>query len=98
MANYINSEKHRLVFFDNGKLVSLSPGEAYETKSLIPQLANYLEEPAPKPKKVDIVEEIEADQTSDLPDDFYVVIDDEIVEELRKEQPKPRKRRSKRQP
>ena len=82
-----------------GKLTLLAPGETIELDAVPFGYENYLAEDIVKKNEVDIADIIEH-QNSDLPDDFVVVIDDEIVDSLRKEgstqpQKKPKSRRSK---
>lgn len=88
MSKYKNIGKTSLIVSSKGNLTLVKAGESIELDSLPPGYDGYLVEELTKPVKVDISDIVEH-QTSDLPEDFVVLIDDDIVEDLRKEQEKP---------
>ena len=99
MSKYKNIAKINLMVSIKGKLTLLAPGEVIELGAIPFGYENYLTEQIEEKKEVDIADIIEH-QSGDLPEDFVVVIDDEVVDSLRKEQStqpqkKTRRRRSK---
>lgn len=47
MTKYINSEKFRIIISKGEDLISIKPGEGFESKALIPELAKYLVDDTP---------------------------------------------------
>lgn len=74
-------------------LISISPGEIIDLKFVPDQSSNILVEVIDQPIK-SLVDEIKEDQSSDLPEDYIVVVSDSIVEELEKEKSASKKSRS----
>lgn len=92
MAKYLNTEKIKIVTFTRTGVVSILPGQELVSKDVIPGLDKYLIDETPKKPVVDISDILE-DQKSDLPDDLIVVVEDSVIEELKKEQQPKRKPR-----
>lgn len=98
MAKYINTESSKIMFIHEGQLRSLNPGEELNSKNIIVELSKYLvDDCPPKKEEDDSWQDLKDNQKSELPEDFYVVIEDSLVEELKKES-KPKSRRSRRTP
>jgi hypothetical protein len=89
MNTYKNITKTKVVITKNRQTVFVNPGEIVDLESCPPGYESVLVEQTPvkaKPK-VDI-SDIEEHQSSDLPEDFVILIDDSVVEDIRKEQTK----------
>jgi hypothetical protein len=86
MSKYKNISKYRLFIPCAGNLIDLHPNSVAEFPQIpSDEFLKFLEKlEEPKQKKALSVE-IEEHQKSDLPEDFYVVIDDAVVEELKAE-------------
>ena len=93
MAKYKNISNLKVMLKYGADLISISPGEIKELTFVPEQTSNILVEVMDQPKKK-YVDEIKQDQSSDLPEDYVVVVSDSIVEELEKEKSAPRKSRS----
>ena len=82
MAKYRNISKLKILLHSEGKLISIAPGQEVELPTKPPGFDSFLEEVIVKKDKPKVE-----------PDDFYVLIDDSILEELKEEQNKPTKRK-----
>lgn len=95
MAKYHNTERFKIITFTKTGIVSILPGQEIVTEQIIPGLDKYLIDEVVKKPSVD-VSDIMEDQKSDLPDDLVIVVEDSLIEELKKDQQVKRKPRRKR--
>jgi hypothetical protein len=89
MNTYKNVTKVKVIITKDRQTVLVNPGDVIELKCCPAGYETVLVDVTlskPKPK-IDI-SDIEEHQTSDLPEDFVVLIDDAVVEDIRKEQTK----------
>ena len=93
MAKYKNISSLKVILKYGANLISISPGEVKELTFVPEQSSNVLVEVMDQPKK-SLVDQIKEDQSSDLPEDYVVVVSDSIVEELEKEKSALKKCRS----
>lgn len=97
MAKYKNVSNISIMVYGNGSMQRVMPNEVIELPFLTEGLSKVLTEVIDKnhtQEEVNEWKDLEESQASDLPEDMLVVIEDSIVEELKKESNKtPRKKR-----
>jgi len=86
MNKYKNISNTKIILNYKADFVFVNPGEIVELDFVPTEYEKVLVQDTIK-SKIDI-SDIEEHQSSDLPEDFVVLIDDAVVEDIRKEQTK----------
>ena len=99
MAKYKNVSNISIMVYGNGSMQRVMPNEVIELPFLTEGLSKVLTEVIDKnhtQEEVNEWKDLEESQASDLPEDMLVVIEDSIVEELKKESNKTPRKKGKR--
>jgi len=99
MAKYKNVSNISIMVYDNESMQKVMPNEVIELPFLTEGLSKVLTEVIDKnhtQEEVNEWKDLEESQASDLPEDMLVVIEDSIVEELKKESNKTPRKKGKR--
>jgi len=97
MNTYKNISKTKVIITKNRETVFVDPGDVIELQSCPVGYESVLIELVPTKVKPKIdISDIEDHQSSDLPEDFVILIDDAVVEDIRKEQTRTLAKKSRR--